>query len=222
MRNSNNTIIKSKDNRRESTINRVAEASIKNMTLEKAETLLVKAEGKMQSATKEKAKAFFAIKSKELYKPEHDDFRSYMESAKDGVRWGVQYNQANNLANMWAYVWCDESLREYDSNKANVLVAYIKKDYSKVRSLHDKGKISPSMKKEDITNALKAEFGDIQKDGRAAKRTAKATVEKDYNINADINIIEKVVQAYITACTKEEIKTKVNEAWENILNELCQ
>ena len=68
MKNSTTTTIKSKDNRKASTIEKVAMATVKGFTMEKATKLLEKAFTTSENATKEKAKAFYSIKALELYK----------------------------------------------------------------------------------------------------------------------------------------------------------
>lgn len=157
--NASDIVIKSKDNRKVSTIDKVANGTIKGFTMEKATKLLANAHTKTENATREKAKAFYAIKSLELYKPQFETFKDFINSFEDGMLYGVKYNQASNLANIWHYVWCDKVLSVYDSNKATSLVAYVKKDYAKVVALHNSGTISENMKKSDIVDALKKEFG---------------------------------------------------------------
>ena len=157
--NANDVIIKSKDNRKVSTIDKVANGTVKGFTMDKATKLLANAHAKTENATREKARAFYAIKSLELYKSDYETFKDFMNSFEDGILYGVKYNQASNLANIWHYVWCDKILNVYDSNIATSLVAYVKKDYAKVVSMHNNGTISENMKKSDIVNALKREFG---------------------------------------------------------------
>lgn len=136
-----------------STINAIAEASVKGITKKQAITMMKKAEASFENVTRERAKACYILKSKV------EDFKAFINDENGGTLYGVKYNQANNLANMYNFVWCTNELKGYDSNKANVLVAYVKKDYAKVVSMHKNGTISETMKKSDIAEALKKEFG---------------------------------------------------------------
>lgn len=177
--NASDIVIKSKDNRKVSTIDKVANGTVKGFTMEKAEKVLKTAHAKSENAIKEKAKAFYAIKSLELYKPNFETFKNFINSFDDGTMYGVKYNQASNLANIWHYVWSDKTLNAYDSNKATSLVAYVKKDYAKVVALHNSGAISENMKKSDIVDALKREFGSECKTVKEGSTTSAKSEDAD-------------------------------------------
>lgn len=218
--NASDMIIKSKDNRKVSTIDKVANSTIKGFTIEKATKMLETAHAKTENATKEKAKAFFAIKSLELYKPDYETFKDFMNSFDDGTMYGVKYNQASNLANIWHYVWCDKVLNVYDSNKATSLVAYVKKDYAKVISLHNKGVISPTMSKADMTDALKEHFGGKSE---TMKKAGKENKTEETGLADAINTIEKLVIAYNNQLINKGKKAKaqqITDAWLTITNAL--
>lgn len=221
--NASDVIIKSKDNRKASTIDKVASSTVKGFTMEKAEKVLATAHAKSENAIKEKAKAFYAIKSLELYKPQFETFKDFINSFDDGTMYGVKYNQASNLANIWHYVWADKTLNVYDSNKATSLVAYVKKDYAKVVKMHNNGTISENMPKEDIVKALKKSFGSECKTVKEGTPAKDNDVAKELNIA--INTIEKIVVAYNNELVKRGKKEKaanINHAWDVILDELCK
>ncbi len=215
--NSNDIVIKSKDNRKTSTIDKVAEASVKGITTAKALTIIKNANDVIENKTKDKAKGFYAIKINEK------NFKEWFEKNQDKEEKinGVKYNQASNLANIWHYVWCDKVLNVYDSNKATSLVAYVKKDYAKVVSMHKNGTISETMLKDDIVKALKKEFGTECKTTKEGKSETKTST-----INEDINIIEKIIEGYCEQLVKkgncEKHYNDVRSAWDNILSELCK
>lgn len=218
--NASDIIIKSKDNRKMSTIDKVANSTIKGFTIEKATKLLEKAFTTSENATKEKAKAFYSIKALELYKPGFDNFKDYINSFEDGMLYGVKYNQASNLANIWHYVWCDKTLNVYDSNKANNLVSYVKKDYAKVISLHNNGVINPSMNKADMIEILKKEFGG---DCKTVKKASKENKTEETGLANAINTIEKLIIAYNNQLIKKGKKAKaqqITDAWSTITNAL--
>lgn len=219
MKNTSKATVKAngKSKAKVSTINMLAKNSVKNVTLEKANNTLAKALEKCETATKDRAKAFYAIKANELYKGQAEDFKSFINDVNNGVLYGVKYNQANNLANMYNYVWAVKDFSDYDSNKANVLVAYVKKDFAKVMALHKAGKISPAMSKTEITEALKADFGSkakVIKEGKA-EEVSKA-------LNEAINTIEKLVNAYADGCKDKKQANVVTDAWAVIIDELCK
>lgn len=218
--NASDIVIKSKDNRKMSTIDKVASGTVKGFTMEKAVKALATAYAKTENATKEKAKAFFAIKSLELYKPDFETFKDFINSFEDGILYGVKYNQASNLANIWHFVWCDKVLNTYDSNKATLLVAYVKKDYAKVIALHNKGIINPSMNKVDITNALKEHFGGKSE---TVKKASKENKTEETGLADAINTIEKLIIAYNNQLIKKGKKAKaqqITDAWSTITNAL--
>lgn len=218
--NASDIVIKSKDNRKMSTIDKVASGTIKGFTIEKAFKVLKSAYTKTENATKEKAKAFYAIRSLELYKPNFETFKDFMNSFDDGILYGVKYNQASNLANIWNYIWCDKTLNVYDSNKATLLVAYVKKDYAKVISLHNKGVISPSMNKADMTDALKEHFGGKSE---TVKKANKENKTEETGLADAINTIEKLVIAYNNQLINKGKKAKaqqITDAWATITNAL--
>lgn len=208
--NASDIIIKSKDNRKVSTIDKVANSTVKGFTMEKAEKVLATAHAKSENAIKEKAKAFYAIKSLELYKPQFETFKDFINSFDDGTMYGVKYNQASNLANIWHYVWADKTLNVYDSNKATSLVAYVKKDYAKVVKMHNNGTISENMKKSDIVDALKCEFGGdckIVKEGKSPSAKSE---------NADLMEALAMVNHFIKKHAEKD--GDIAKAWEIILN----
>lgn len=216
---STTVIVKSKDNRKVSTIDKVASASVKNVTFEKALSSLEKALSSSENITKERAKALYAIKSKKMFDG-CKDFKTFINEKFDGTIYGVKYNQANNLCNMYNFVWCDKVLNVYDSNKANLLVAYVKKDYAKVRALHDKGVINENMSKADITAILKKEFGDVD-----AKKSAKATkkVASGDSVAEATIIIDKLVKSYIKALENKGKTSEIEKyakAWDIIKENL--
>lgn len=186
-----------------STINAIAEASVKGITKKQAITMMKKAEASFENVTRERAKACYILKSKV------EDFKAFINEENGGTLYGVKYNQANNLANMYNFVWCTDELKGYDSNKANVLVAYVKKDFAKVVAMHNSGKISETMSKANITEALKKEFGgkcETIKEGTSAKAKSE---------NAELKEALAMVGYFIK---KNAVKGgDISKAWEVIL-----
>ena len=214
MKNSTTTTIKSKDNRKENTINKVALATVKGFTMEKATKLLEKAFTTSENATKEKAKAFYSIKALELYKEKgFNNFKDYINSFEDGILYGVKYNQANNLANMHNFVWCDKVLNAYDSNKANLLVAYVKKDYAKIIALHKAGKISETMKKADIEKVLKKNFG-------GKSETVKKGANEKIKAGANDDLMVAIAQVNHFIKKNAEKDGTIAKSWQTILKAL--
>lgn len=214
--NASDIVIKSKDNRKVSTIDKVAIDSVKGITTTKALTMLDKANDIIENETKKKGKAFYAIKLNE------ENFKEWFkkECDKEKKVKGVKYNQASNLANIWHYVWCDKTLNVYDSNKANNLVSYVKKDYAKVILLHNKGIISPSMNKADMIEILKKEFGG---DCKTVKKASKENKTEETGLANAINTIEKLIIAYNNQLIKKGKKAKaqqITDAWSTITNAL--
>jgi hypothetical protein len=212
MKTSTNTTIKSKDNRKVSTIEKVANASVKSVTFEKALKSLEKALTSSENITRERAKALYAIKSKKMFDG-YKDFKTFINEKYDGVIYGVKYNQANNLCNMYNYVWCDKDLSVYDSNIANNLVAYVKKDYAKVKSLHNKGIISPTMKKDEIIDVLKRQFGSD------CKVTNKGTSEK-VTSSANDDLLLAIAQVNHFIKKNAEKDGTIARSWQKILKAL--
>ena len=207
-----------KTTKKVNTINDVAKESVKAITLEKANAILAKALEKSEGLTKDRAKALYAIKANKLYEGQAEDFKSYINDVCDGLLYGVKYNQANNLSNMYNYVWAVKDFSDYDSNKANVLVAYVKKDFAKVMAMHKKGRISPAMSKAEITEALKSEFG-----GQCEKvKAAKESQAVENKLNMALNVIEKVINEYNAACEDKKRVNEIDDAWAVILDEICK
>lgn len=200
-----------KTTKKVNTINDVAKASVKAITLEKANAMLAKALEKSEGLTKDRAKALYAIKANKLYEGQAEDFKTYINDVCDGVLYGVKYNQANNLSNMYNYVWAVKDFSDYDSNKANVLVAYVKKDFAKVMAMHKKGRISPVMNKAEITEALKAEFGGQCK-----------TVAKGEKVKAGANDELMVAIAQVNHFIKKNAEKNgiIAKSWQTIMEAL--
>ena len=206
--------VNQKSTKKASTIDAIASASIKGVKKADAISILKKALVTSENVTKERARACYILKSKVK------DFKSFINDENNGVLYGIKYNQANNLANMYNFVWCTKELQGYDSNKANVLVSYVKKDFSKVVSLHNKGIIAPSMSKVDITDALKKEFG-----GKCetVKKASKENKTEETGLSDAINTIEKLVIAYNNQLINKGKKAKaqqITDAWLTITNAL--
>lgn len=171
--NSNDVVIKSKDNRKVNTVSDNAREKVKNINkLSLAMSSLKKASEQCENATREKAKIFFAIKSNKLYEKDAKNFKEFIEIVHGGNLYGVTYTQASALANMYEFVWSIKELEKFNSNTASALATYCKKDATKVVNAVKKGKISEKDSKEKIRETLKSEFGSkckTVKEGVSAK-----------------------------------------------------
>lgn len=206
--------VNQKNTKKVSTIDAVAMASIKGAKKSDAIAILKRALAASENITKERARACYILKSRVK------DFKAFINEENDGILYGIKYNQANNLSNMYAYVWCTKELQDYDSNKATALVAYVRKDYSKVISLHNKGIISPSMSKSDITDALKKHFG-----GKCetVKKASKENKTAESGLADAINTIERLVITYNNLLVKKGKNAdakKITDAWDVIIKSL--
>ena len=203
---------KSKDNRKVNV--NVAIEKVKDITtLDIAFKGFVNACDIFENSTKEKAKFAYAIKANKLYSEKADNLKSYINDVCDGNICGVTYSQFSALANIFEFVWAHDEFEEYNSNTASALVSYVRKDAKKVINAHNKGTIAPHMTKEQIRDALSAEFGNTCKTVKKAEKIT-ANSEKD-NLKESLAIVAHFIK-------KNAIKGgDVEKAWNEIL-EYCK
>ena len=204
---------KAKDNRKVQVNN--AKDLVKDIdTIEKGIKLFSEACETCENSTKEKARIAYAFKGNELYKARGvDNLSDYFKKVRKGSLCGVQYKQFNDLANIFEFVWSCAELSFYNSNTASALVSYCRKDIKKVINAHVKGKISETMTKEQIREALKAEFGGTCKTVKKAEKIT-ANSEKD-NLKESLAIVAHFIKKNATK------GGDVEKAWAEIL-EYCK